>query len=85
MATIIPFLRDAVFDPDDITAMSIALDEVCNTLKLADSAKTDREILAERIIELARRGERDPTVLRDRVLQESGRAQGPNGHRSSGL
>jgi hypothetical protein len=31
-----------------------------------------REVMAVRIIELARRGERDPERLRDRVLREAG-------------
>jgi hypothetical protein len=71
--TILPFLRDnPAFGPDDIKAMSMALDDLCKTLNLSDGAKAAREVLAERIIELARRGERSPTVLRDRVLQELG-------------
>jgi hypothetical protein len=33
MATIIPFLeRESVFEPSDINAMSIALDDVCKEL-----------------------------------------------------
>jgi hypothetical protein len=36
MATIIPFLREreSIFDPKDVTAMSMALDDVCNALSL---------------------------------------------------
>lgn len=71
MAAIIPFLKnDTVFDPNDITAMSMALDEVCNALKV-DGDATAREVIATRIIDLARRGERSPTKLRDRVLAEA--------------
>jgi hypothetical protein len=72
MATIIPFLREreVVFDPKDITAMSTALDEVCKVLKLRkDSAA--REVMAVRIIELAKTGDRSPTRLRDRILHEA--------------
>ena len=86
MATIVPFLRDGVFEPHDIEAMSMALDDVCKTLNLSDDAKAEREVIAGRIIELARRGERSPTRLRDRVMQESGLPNGSNGHhRWSGL
>lgn len=80
MATIIPFLkdelvyRDSVFDQNDIVAMSMALDGVCNVLKLRDDNPA-REIMAARIIDLARRGERSPTCLRDRVLHEAGLAE----------
>jgi hypothetical protein len=35
--------------------------------------------MALRIIELARRGERDPELLRDRVLWESGAPPSPTG------
>jgi hypothetical protein len=71
MPTITPFLNNGgVFDPKDITAMSMALDDVCKELEISAGAAA-REIVAIRIIELARRGERSPTRLRDRVLEES--------------
>ena len=75
MATILPFLRDreVVFDPDDITAMSTALDEVCKVLRLRKNSAA-REVMAVRIVELAKTGERSPTRLRDRVLHEAGLA-----------
>ena len=70
MGDIVPFLRDAVFEPRDITAMSMALDDVCNELKIAgDNAA--REVIAIRIVELAKRGERSPIKLRDRLLAEA--------------
>ena len=71
MATIIPFLQDDAFDPDELQAMSIALEEVCRTLQVNGDQRA-RETMAVRIIELARRGERDPERLRDRVLREAG-------------
>jgi hypothetical protein len=71
MTTITPFLQDEVFDPDALQAMSIALEDVCRTLQV-DGDQRARETMAVRILELARRGERDPERLRDRVLQEAG-------------
>jgi hypothetical protein len=72
MADIIPFLGGtAVFDPETTDAMSAAFDEVCRVLKVNGNART-REVIATRIIELARRGERDPAQLRDRILREAG-------------
>jgi hypothetical protein len=65
---------DAVFDPADIQAMSMALADVCKLLKLDGGGKAKskaKEVIATRIIELARRGERSPTKLRDRVLKEA--------------
>jgi hypothetical protein len=70
MATILAFIRDAVFDPKDIQAMSMALDDVCASLNIHDGPA--KELLAKRIIRLARNGERSPTILRDRVLKEAG-------------
>ena len=76
MATILPFLRERanVFDPKDITAMSMALDDVCETLNLGNDGAA-REVIATRIIDLANTGERSPTRLRDRVLDEAGMMQ----------
>ena len=71
MATIIPFLQDDAFDPDALRAMSTALEEVCRKLQVNGDRRV-REAMAIRIIELARRGERDPERLSDRLLREAG-------------
>jgi hypothetical protein len=71
MATILPFLRDQnVFDPKDIVAMSIALDDISEKLKVGHDS-TARAVLAARIIDLARLGERDPIRLCNRVIHEA--------------
>ena len=73
MGTILPFLRNqSVFEPEALHAMSEALDQACDTLKLPDTAARERETVAVRIIELARRGERDAARLCERVLHEAG-------------
>jgi hypothetical protein len=73
MATILPFLRDqAVFEPDVTHAMSAAFDQVCRALNLADGDTRGRETVAVRVIELVRRGVRDPEVLCQRLLHEAG-------------
>jgi hypothetical protein len=78
MGTIVQFLRggfrDNVFEPNELKAMSRALDDVCEALKLRDDSSA-KEVIAARIIDLARRGERSPTRLRDRVLHEAGLAE----------
>ena len=72
MGAIVPFLKSnkAVFGPQDVLAMSTALDDVCTTLHL-DGQTSAKEIVAIRIIELARLGERSAAKLRDRVLREA--------------
>ena len=80
MGSIIPFLRDgiglrdSVFEPHEIKAMSAAFDEVCEALKLQDDIFA-KQIFAARIIDLVRGGERSFTRLRDRVLYEAGLAE----------
>ena len=71
--SILPFLKDeAAFDPNDVRAMSMAFDEACKVLHLSETETRAREVVAARIIELARRGERSPMLLRDRVLKDAG-------------
>ena len=70
MVAILPSVSAGVFYPDDVEAMSLAYEEICNALHINGAAGA-RETIAERVIELARRGERCPTVLRDRVLAEA--------------
>jgi hypothetical protein len=64
-----PDTRDA-FDPETIAAMATALDQVCAALRINGDAIA-REVIATRIIQLARRGENDAENLRDRVLSEA--------------
>jgi hypothetical protein len=66
---------NAAFNPHEIRAMSMALDDVCQALRI-NGDRTAREIIAIRIIELARLGERSPTRLRDCLLAESAGGSG---------
>ena len=64
------FLKDGgVFEPEHIKAMSLAFEDVCKALGVQDNVT--REVMAIRVIELARQGEHSPTRLRDRVLNEA--------------
>ena len=71
MGTIAAFLESSVFEPQDIEAMSMALNDVCKALKLDGDARA-KEIIAACIIDLARRSERNSTKLRDHLLEEAG-------------
>ena len=60
MATILPFIRsETAFDDATTRVMGLAFDAAPN----GDLTNLTREILAERIIEAAKRGERDPELL----------------------
>ena len=50
--------------------MSAALDDVCEALKTNGDAVA-REVIAGRIVELARRGERDRRKLTERLVAEA--------------
>jgi hypothetical protein len=72
MASILPFSKEEdAFGPQDLRAMSMAFEDVCEALSLPADAATTRELIAVRIIELAKRGERSPTRLRDQLLIEA--------------
>jgi len=65
--------EDGAFDPETTASMAAALDDVCHALKV-NGNKQERQVLAIRIIDLARGGERDRFRLGDRVLQEASHA-----------
>jgi hypothetical protein len=73
MVTILQFSKDqCAFEPKDVSAMAMAFEDICKTLEVPADAATLREGIAIRIVELAKRGERSQTVLRERVLREAG-------------
>jgi hypothetical protein len=59
-------MQNAGFEPVQIEAMAYAFEAICHERKLrpvADDAL--REVVAQKVIEFAQRGERDPMRLRD--------------------
>jgi hypothetical protein len=68
--TIVPFLKNSVFGPQDIQAMSTALEDVCDILNVADEAKSERELLAKKIFTLAHQDGCNAALLCDRLPRE---------------
>ena len=66
------YLTGGTFEPQDIEAMSLAFERICNALEIQPGATRERNAIAVRIIELCRRGERRPARLTERVLKEAG-------------
>lgn len=66
-----PFIKDAVFDADATHALAVAFDDICREMNLPKTASEAREIVAARVIDLAREGELDPQLLCARVLHEA--------------
>ena len=59
------------FAPETTAAIATALEKVCKALRIKGNP-TARRVIANRIIELARRGERDARKLSNKVLMEAG-------------
>ena len=65
------YLEDqSAFDPDAIKAMSDALERACHALNVNGHLR-HREVIAARIIDLARNGIVDAQALSERVIAET--------------
>jgi hypothetical protein len=64
-----PLLRDGHFTPEDITVLIAAFEDALLALHVRDRGHPTVTLVAKRVIELARQGERDPDLLRDAVLK----------------
>jgi hypothetical protein len=67
---ITPFLAGQAFGPEAIETMSAAFIAACDALHLKTSDDAATRLVAEKVIELAQRGIRDPDLLRKMTLQE---------------
>jgi hypothetical protein len=73
---------DGSFDPETVTILSVAYDEARRSLQNSGiyftcrEAEAARERLAQRIVENAKSGERDPGRLRDNALRDLTRSSG---------
>jgi hypothetical protein len=61
---------ESVFDPETLTILKAAFDEACGFLPADQRTSEMRSAVAERILNLASRGERDPVRLRTFALME---------------
>ena len=66
---IIPLLQGRAYGPEDIKVMSTAFAGALNALGLMDRGDPLNELVARKIIEIAKTGERNPSRLRDRALK----------------
>ena len=65
-------LRDAVFSPEDIARMTAAYDAALQLLRLVDRTDPVTEIVAKKIIDITRGGERDAAQICTRTIKELG-------------
>jgi hypothetical protein len=69
---ITPYLSRQAFEPEIIETMSAAFVAACDTLYLKVGADPAARFVAEKVIEVAQRGIRDPDVLCIMTLREFG-------------
>jgi hypothetical protein len=62
-------IGDANFDPETVEVMTLAFDQTRDRLGLADENDLLAEILAKRIVEIAKYGERDAKRICELALE----------------
>lgn len=67
---ITPFLNGLKFDPEATRVMGVAFEMARAALRLADRDDPAVAMIANRIIALAKAGERNPDLLCERVLND---------------
>ena len=60
---IVDLFRSTVFDPETVKLLSDAYDKACKSLHDTGQPDIVNEVIAERIISLAKQGERNPDRL----------------------
>ena len=61
--------NDHAFSPDEAKALVEAFEDTLRALNLAGREDPITMLVAKRIVELAKQGERDPVQLRERTLK----------------
>ena len=74
--TIIPFLCGGSFDPETTRVLDHAYNTFCAMLHDKGQPFVVEEVIATRIIEIAKTGERDPDTICQRVLTALGLERG---------
>ena len=64
-----PLLLNSRFTPEEVSVLVGVFEEAIQDLGFVDRTDPAVALLAKRVIDLARRGERNPALLRDAVLK----------------
>ena len=65
-----PFLNGERLDPETRRVLGIAFEMVCIALRTEDSDDFVKQAIANKIIDLARAGERNPDLLCEQALKD---------------
>ena len=69
------FLKGEQFDQESIRILGVAFEQVCIALRTGDCADDVKQAIANKIIDLAKTGERNPDLLCERALKDIRRPQ----------
>jgi hypothetical protein len=72
---ITPYLNGERFEPETRRVLGIAFEQVCIALRIEASDDDVKQAIANKVIELAKAGERNPDILCERVLEDIRRPQ----------
>jgi hypothetical protein len=72
---ITPYLNGQNFDPETKRVLALALEMVCITVRTGDCDDHVKQAIANKLIALAKAGERNPDVLCEQALDEICRPQ----------
>ena len=65
-----PFLNGQRFDQETVRILGVAFEQVCIALRTGDCDDDVKNAIANKIIELAKDGERNPDLLCERALKD---------------
>jgi hypothetical protein len=65
-----PFLNGEKFDEETTRVLGVAFELTCIALRVGDCADDVKQAIANKIIALAKSGERGPAVLCEQVLKD---------------
>ena len=65
-----PFLNGERFDQDTLRILGVAFEQTCIALRIGDCDDHVKQAIANKIIELAKTGERNPDLLCEHALED---------------
>jgi hypothetical protein len=65
-----PYLNGKQFDQETIRILGVAFEQVCIALRIGDCGDDVKNAVANKIIALAKTGERNPDLLCERALED---------------
>jgi len=71
-----PFLNGEEFDQETLRMLGVAFEQTCIALRIGDCDDEIRQAIANKIIEIAKTGERSPDLLCERALKDIRQPQG---------